>query len=91
MCLANPDIARKMEQYPVLTKKMVQVLDDVNILICNYLRTSRDIIHALQWRNDTRFHAPMATSPVGSVFVKDVVQSSIAGAICVCIILTVLP
>ena len=27
----------------------------------------------LQWRNDTRFHTPMATSPVGSVFLKDVV------------------
>ena len=36
LCLANPDIARKMERYPVLPKKRIQVLYDVNILICNY-------------------------------------------------------
>ncbi|KAL5484396.1 hypothetical protein EMCRGX_G020888 [Ephydatia muelleri] len=70
LCLANPDIAKKMERYPVLPKKGF----------------SREIFHGLQWRNDTRFQAPMATSPVGSVFLKDIVQSSIAGAICVSII-----
>eukprot|EP00731_Ephydatia_muelleri_P024040 Em0016g311a len=69
LCLANPDIAKKMERYPVLPKKGF-----------------REIFHGLQWRNDTRFQAPMATSPVGSVFLKDIVQSSIAGAICVSII-----
>eukprot|EP00731_Ephydatia_muelleri_P022208 Em0014g799a len=69
LCLANPDIAKKMERYPVLPKKGF-----------------REIFHGLQRRNDTRFQAPMATSPVGSVFLKDIVQSSIAGAICVSII-----
>ena len=45
----------------------------VKICLTAWIDLIREVFHALGWRNDERYHAPMCVSPVGNVFVKDFV------------------
>ena len=40
----------------------------------NWIDLIREVFHALRWRNDERYPAPMCVSPVGNVLMKDIVE-----------------
>ncbi|KAL5496712.1 hypothetical protein EMCRGX_G013056 [Ephydatia muelleri] len=40
----------------------------------------KEVFHALRWRNDKRFFAPMSTTPCGNVFIGDFVEFTLLGS-----------
>ena len=72
MCLAAPHIANILSRFPVKPKGCIRYVHCSKDML-NWIDLIREVFHALGWRNDERYHAPMCVSPVGNVFVKDFV------------------
>ena len=71
MCLAAPHIANILSRFPVKPKRCIRYVHWIDLI--------REVFHALGWRNDERYHAPMCVSPVGNVFGKDFVEFMVTG------------
>ena len=71
MCLGTPEIAHNLVHYPVIPKYVYGMC--VKMHQCSF-SICREVFHALRWRNDKRFFAPMSTTPCGNVFIGEFVQ-----------------
>ena len=78
MCLAAPHIANILSRFPVKPKGCIRYVHCSKDML-NWIDLIREVFHALGWRNDERYHAPMCVSPVGNVFGKDFVEFMITG------------
>ena len=78
MCLAAPHIANILSHFPVEPKGCIRYVHYSKDML-NWIDLIREVFHALRWRNDERYHAPMCVSPVGNVFVKDFVEFMVTG------------
>ena len=73
MCLAAPHIANILSRFPVKPKGCIRYVHCSKDML-NWIDLIREVFHALGWRNDERYHAPMCVSPVGNVLGKDFVE-----------------
>ena len=78
MCLAAPHIANILSRFPVKPKGCIRYVHCSKDML-NWIDLIREVFHALGWRNDERYHAPMCVSPVGNVLGKDFVEFMVTG------------
>ena len=73
-----PHIANILSRFPVKPKGCIRYVHYSKDML-NWIDLIREVFHALTWRNDERYHAPMCVSPGGNVFVKDYVEFMVTG------------
>ena len=89
LCIGNPKIAASIKRYPVIPHRHVRYVLTLFYIafyvVSNFIviTSGREMFHARQWHDDSRFFSSMAATKFGNVFIHDFVRMEFASIGCV--------